>query len=1482
MQALFDVDEVYTLEERIKQDELNGESLGTRKKKKKKNTTCHNELPSETLKVEAVSKPPSVLEKVSCCKEEMQESLDDQLITNNHSGRESTIVSKKDETLLETSCKDVTLVDCYITLSDLPMGITEHESLAPSAEALSTALQAATFSVGDNSQRVIEASTDAVIDRSTEPETEHLACVNDHIEHISEGDIPSVAANVDIINKDGTVETQQSVNPKEMNKKNNVDKNRVLNYKDNSDVNLTDLKSSPSKISEPDVIHVDVCEREFSASINTTHLEITENEKRTFDNVLNEERGSKTAMMSTVMNDNSDVTEVNTLPVNEDIYDIKLERKENIEQSVRSANNISCCIMQFECLKTEEVDNVEYPCTSKECEENTNSETTVQETSLFDRKPNIPDVSITGECTENVEFIENLNQAENISTEIHLQRHAVVPLKGTSEIEHQASRCENTQALETAHPFTAVHVKDEFVEMSDTKCSCSLQSNGGFSHDEKCSLQSQQMKRELYYREKSEHSEDCLNLVTLPAGSPRKENRTIDISSHADLQTDSSRFPFVCTKEDLCTFPKVEARTFPMEFDGSVAFNDVQQHESERVSNESGKGDGASRDTQGNSVVGALQVSITAANNSLAEEKKFPLYFVSSEPANDVLDDRGIGSESQTKVNETVSIDTQCSGSRLNYRKALSQSEEFHLNGNSSQKRKENRPDFCGDKSGQQMDEHSWSVNEQSGNVKADGLQLGTLQLEQELSQVEETYSDQKEGEVFDKPGELETPGGTSLSCDDTAKGFDKLDAITTLKNKTESFVDNLVNPPGKETQNDMKNESGTLDLSQRGLNSEERTMDETRDMPSIKGAEGAYRSIKTDGQTKGEMDNTVGESAKKRTGEDEREEGEISSEEDETPACGKPTREEKEEGELSSSGSDAEAATETSLMKTCGANLGKGSQAKTISERKGGKLFPARRRHSSQLPESSTGKRRPSLSVLQNIDLRTKLREGRKKPRTSLKSKTPCSRETKTDRPLGGSQSVDKPLKKNGSAEKRSDKPSKGKEPYQGKDRQGGTCDGHEKPRRSSQLIRSKTQEHFQESSKKGQRASNQSRRESARTYSHSVSNTTRKPNASSPGDKKMKKKSPRRDKIEDRPGKSQCDAKKAVKETPALRGIDGKTFLKSADTVPQQVKESSTKNKLDYVDIEKKAKKVIQDSQAVTRSKAKRRVCSNSNTQKGLPVVKNKSECRTTASECSVERCINANFENETAMKNGNVQTYPLASGNKNDMGNKQTSIAHLNTQCTEENKLGKLFKVKKKTVGASNVSKGDLTGKSKTRQTKTALKVSPRIAAKKGLKKSPASIASKTKTKTRSGNETRLGNPRKRSRSADSTDMRQGKKLRLQEKLDSSSKLPAGSSTTKMTKCSITNSQCRSNNQPPCSTKINDSGNKVVPVRDDKIIKSAVEYKCVDDSKKTSSEIDCIKAKPILIGRNKCLVFKRRHVNQLFVRGDNVVMIAYDKLN
>ena len=46
------------------------------------------------------------------------------------------------------------------------------------------------------------------------------------------------------------------------------------------------------------------------------------------------------------------------------------------------------------------------------------------------------------------------------------------------------------------------------------------------------------------------------------------------------------------------------------------------------------------------------------------------------------------------------------------------------------------------------------------------------------------------------------------------------------------------------------------------------------------------------------------------------------------------------------------------------------------------------------------------------------------------------------------------------------------------------------------------------------------------------------------------------------------------------------------------------------------------------------------------------------------------------------------------------------------------------------------------------------------------------------------------------------------------------------------------------------------------------------------KESPEVKECHSHVLALGRGRCLVFKHRHVNQLFVRGDNVVLIAYSK--
>lgn len=118
-----------------------------------------------------------------------------------------------------------------------------------------------------------------------------------------------------------------------------------------------------------------------------------------------------------------------------------------------------------------------------------------------------------------------------------------------------------------------------------------------------------------------------------------------------------------------------------------------------------------------------------------------------------------------------------------------------------------------------------------------------------------------------------------------------------------------------------------------------------------------------------------------------------------------------------------------------------------------------------------------------------------------------------------------------------------------------------------------------------------------------------------------------------------------------------------------------------------------------------------------------------------------------------------------------------------------------------------------------------------------------------------------------------------MRLEEGNDCSSKLPVDSSTAEKPKPSTKRVEYNNRENQPPSFKLELSENKVIPARDEKL-KSADELMRMDDPKTISNKSNRTLSKTLLIGGNKRLVFKHRHVNQLFIRGDNVVMVAYAK--
>ena len=1591
LQALFDVDEVYTLEERIEQDEDNKESLGKKKKKKKKNMKFpgEDEPPFQCLKVKAIDQTSSALtslsevsspRRVSCCEKETDsmdidgsgshKSHDDHSIINNQPCMEGVAACKKEKSLSlrETACEFHPTHDHPVT--DLAMDSPEEGSLLPSAKALSTALQAAHFSVGyhDDSSLTVNnkdtlshccpgqygGSTDAKTSvntvllsnlsnsGATETESTMLTFLNDYT--AGEHNISSVITNVEVIDEEGTKETRGVVIFAEE-IKDNDDNNLGLKDGGHNDrsLNFTDLKFSPSKVSEAHIISVDTYESEFSGSEGSTPLAATENEERTYKE--NVKHCSKMTGVSIDTKDNSDVT------VGDREGDDGLKEEQKVDQS-------------------KEGENVDK--TRKECGENTDSslggKLSAQEEVSEEGLPEVDEkagakcdvgegeenengwsrhVLRNSGCTDNVEVALSGIQSQNIrgktremkdeswdvclehgtlkqvtspaGTTSQLLLNATEPLKGVNENAcFPGGSCKNTHPSETPHSFSEIHAKEEAtkreaVKLPETARVLFSRTNDNLADEEKS----------LFELQGRQSSESSLKMEAGPADSCGDTNRTLDPSS--------SSFSLVSAEEGHPFCPIEEANTSLVGLDGTAAYlGDVQRHVRDRALNEFSKCVDINHDALEDSVVGTSKVSPPATNN-LNEEKNIS-DSVAPKAANSLPSESVQASESQVKTNETISIDTQYS--------ALA-SEQARVSGHSfsSYHKQREFQQIFGNEFAQLNVVHSLSENEPPRNVKelSDYHQMRTSQTEQaekQFSVVEttNTYSEPKEDKVCNEGG---------------AKGFE-----TSLGNQAESPIGILSDLPEKE--NDVKNESRPLESFQKGknLNSEELRADvikkfEDKDTTSNKGAEVA--TIKIHDQSDHEKDHSLRETideTKECVTEDDREEGEISSQEDNTLEnekpkgeekeegeinsdehdiledgkpkriekergeiiCEddniledeKPTREEKEEGELSSSDSDAEALTETSHVKQDRASVSKVVQEKNVLKRKEKEFLPTRRHsssevhrklsteESSQLPESSRSQRRVSSSVLQNIDLRTKLCEVRNK-RISLESKTFGMTEMKVDRSHSGSRSFEKGIEKqkNSNVKRRSGTTSSGK----GKEVQAITKDGYETrlkesiPKQSSQLKRRETLKQSRES------GSNQSRHVKAGGSCNSVSKTKGKPIGSSKGDGKEQQNSPRGQKIGDRPKKRQCDVKETNRESTAFREANGKKLSKTPCVALQREskeEKNNSKAKRDKAAVDNKdhlksgAKKTSKVSRAAMLSKAKTGASSNSNTENNSPFVneclKNKTKGHQAdgdESKFSVDRTLKPQSESEVTRKNGKFQTHSLASGNVVDKGSEQDRSAVLSPRGKAQSKP------RTKSVSASTVGKGDPNEKSITKQAKTAVKVSSRITPRKVPKKSPANIASKNKIQPRRGYETRSGNPRKRSRSADSTEVRQDKKLRHEKANDLSSKLPIGSSATKMVKSSIRSSQCNSNreNQPP-SSKIKISGNKMVPVAGEKLVESTDKLKCRDDCKNKFSEVESIQTKPVLIGRNKCLVFKRRHVNQLFVRGDNVVMIAYAK--
>jgi len=933
----------------------------------------------------------------------------------------------------------------------------------------------------------------------------------------------------------------------------------------------------------------------------------------------------------------------------------------------------------------------------------------------------------------------------------------------------------------------------------------------------------------------------------------------------------------------------------------------------------------------------ALKIPLTVTNNVDMQDEENRLFdFETPEVVNYVPDENGINFGRQHKEAKTVLIDVESAALMSNSDEILSQGKSLRSGVDSQglylgssdydQTTVENSSDVY-------IIEPCRNVDELPGDRKSEILQHAQSEPRCGDVKVATLYSDTIE--AFDMSVNLGmTQGKNSLRTKAFDASGDRDSVTVSPEGSMESAFNNPLKVPGKE--NNARKEPFSEFFKNHTNSSEMKTED---DYPSVGGTCGDCRKVTVTEDTRLQNDELLQNAVfvtKDKASEVEKEEGEIGSDEldmseaksretekektsdaqkttrsednEETPKAKsketldteKPKEEEKEEGELSSSDSDAEV-----FVKIVDAQKGGPSTSKsklfddrTVASAVDKQLHPARRHSSgeghhtltterSRLLASLGGKRRGSSSAIVNADLRTRLSEIRSQRISSGNAKS-------------GAPRFEESVKECGGTEKRSKK-VKEKVPHRGKNGKGKVKGGRNIEVKDSRL---KTREAQNNSTKTGSikednHVGGLSKKDQLRQTPQSSMKAPKKSQGSSPCDKNSKTESTGRNKAERHPDNVQktaaeSDGKNSLEtsQPESRRKTKGtrKTSTRSEDSaavVTKDVKKDSTGRHTPKIHPDMAKKSTSKNSLKTTQPEScpKTTTCelsveSNSSDTKKTGL-KGKAGGRTlrssgtpkSASGSSVERPSKRHSMNKATLKEQpTLVGHPMQTAKGTVEGCRQDDRACGRQTKSESKKLSNVKGGKRLAATDGNVSKVEYNEKGELRSVKVPSRTVPR----KVLNKSLVNVTSKVKANPQRGMETGTQNPRKRLRSVDSTETKHGKKIRIDGVKDSLPKPSTVSSTHKLPKESKRIVDCTRNsvNAPPYS-EINVNGSRKVPA-DMENFKQTVEHKCEGDSKVD----DSIQAKTISTGRNKCLVFKRRHVNQLFVRGDNVVMVAYAK--
>ena len=932
----------------------------------------------------------------------------------------------------------------------------------------------------------------------------------------------------------------------------------------------------------------------------------------------------------------------------------------------------------------------------------------------------------------------------------------------------------------------------------------------------------------------------------------------------------------------------------------------------------------------------ALKIPMTVTNNvDMRDEENRLFDFEAPEVVNYVPDENEINLERQHKEAEAVLIDVESAALMSNSDEILSQGGSLRSGVDSFVSSNEGLyrgSRYCDqttveNSSGVYIIEPCRNVDELPDDRKSEMLQPAQSEPSCGDVKVATLYSDTIEASDMSVNLGM-TQERNSLRTKAFDASGDRDSDTVSPEGSMESAFNNPLKVPGEE--NNAKNEPLPRELFKNHANSSQMKTED--DYPSVGGTSGDCCKVIVTEDTKLQNDEPLQNAVfvtKDKASEVKKEESEINSDEvdmseaksretadektldvektrsednEETPKdksketleSEKLREEEKEEGELSSSDSDAEVFVKITDTQKGGPSTSKSKlfDDRTVASAVDKQLHPARRHSSGEGHHTLTMERSLLLATLgdkrrgcSNADLRTRLSEIR-------------SQRTSSGNAKSGAPRFEESVKECGGKEKRSKK-VKEKVPHRGKNEKSKVKGGRNVEVKDSRFKTRQAQDNSTKSGsdKEDNHLGGLSKKDQLRQTPQSSMKAPEKSQGSSPCNKNSKTENSGRNKAERHPDNVQrtaaeSDGKNRLKtsQPESRRKTKGtrKTSTRSEDSaavVMKDVKKDSTglHKPKSHADMAKESTSENALKTTQPESRPKTSTCElnaqNNSSHTKKTGLKGKTGGRTfrsggtpkSASGSSIERPSKRHSMNKTTLKEqATLVGHPMPTAKGTVKGCRQVDRSCGKQTTSESKKLSKVKDGKRLAATDGNVSKVEYNEKVELQSVKVPSRTVPRKVSNKCL----INVSSKVKANPQRGMETGTQNPRKRCRSVDSTETKHGKKMRIGEVKASLPKLSTVSSTHKLPKESKRIANCTSNsvNVPSCSD-INIEGSRKVSANMENF-KQTVEHKREGDSKAD----DSIQAKAISIGRNKCLVFKRRHVNQLFVRGDNVVMVAY----